>query len=408
VNLFLYILLAAPFAVVGYAYVIYPALLRALALLRSRPVPVGAPPEWPLLSISVPVHNERRQIGALIESLLAVDYPEDRRQILIISDASEDGTDDVVRSWAARGIELLRLPERSGKTAAENAAAPLLRGEIVVNTDASIRIAPGALKRLVAAFADPRVGLASGRDVSVDRTDDGTNVGEAGYVGYEMAIRALETRLDGIVGASGCFYAIRSHLHRVPLPEWLSRDFASAMIAREHGYRAVSVDDAICYVPRAPSLEREYRRKVRTMMRGMQTMHHMRHLLNPFRFGWFAWMLFSHKVCRWLVPWTGVLFTAALALLVARTAGTAWLLAGVAAASLATGAVWALQRRGTLPRPLALLAFGLAGNVAALHAALAAVRGRRNATWEPTRRSTGAVTAVSALAHSGARQHSPD
>src|SRR5690606_9975516 len=144
-------------------------------------------------------------------------------------------------------------------------------------------IRPDALKRLVEQFTDPTVGLASGRDISVSRLDDDTNLGESGYVGYEMGIRRLETRLSGIVGASGCFYAIRAHLHRVPLPTALSRDFASAMITREHGYRAVSVDDATCLVPRSGSLGREYRRKVRTMTRGMRTLWFKRHLMNPMR-----------------------------------------------------------------------------------------------------------------------------
>ena len=112
---------------------------------------------------------------------------------------------------------------QGGKTAAENAAQGHLKGEIVVNTDASVRIKPDALKPLLAVFRDPAIGVASGRDVSVARMDDTANVGESGYVGYEMWIRRLETQVDGIVGASGCFYAIRSDLHRTLVPEALSR-----------------------------------------------------------------------------------------------------------------------------------------------------------------------------------------
>src|SRR5690606_27509349 len=110
---------------------------------------------------------------------------------LVVSDASDDGTDVIVRSYADRGIELLRMPVRGGKSAAENAARPMLRGDIIVNTDASIRIDPNALKPLIGQFSDPRVGLASGRDVSVTRVDGELNVGESTYVGYEMWIRSL-------------------------------------------------------------------------------------------------------------------------------------------------------------------------------------------------------------------------
>ncbi|MGH7468361.1 MAG: glycosyltransferase [Longimicrobiales bacterium] len=383
-----YILIVSAGVLVLYAYVGYPLLLK-LALLVRRPRPIPAPPrEWPTISITVPVFDEAKQISALLQSLLAIDYPADRRQILIVSDSSTDGTDEIVREFQDRGIELLRVTERRGKTAAEQAARPLLRGEIVVNTDASIRIDPAGLKPLIMQFQDPQVGLASGRDVSVAAHDADANVGESGYVGYEMWVRGLETRLDSIVGASGCFYAIRARLHGQPLPEWLSRDFAAALITRKHGYRAVSVDDARCHVPRTHSLRREYRRKVRTITRGMATLWHMRSLMNPFHQPVFAWMLFSHKITRWLVPWA--LLAAGLGLiLVARsqvvaaytlTAGLAVLLLGMVG--------WIQSEARRLPRWLSLPAAALAGNVAALHASLRALRGQQNAIWEPTRRGT--------------------
>src|SRR5690606_20548001 len=117
----------------------------------------------------------------------------------------------------------------------------------------------------------------------------------------------LETGVWGIVGASGCFYAIRRHLHQEVVPSALSRDFAAAMVTRQHGYRAVTVNESVCYVPRVPSLKREYRRKVRTITRGMETLYFKRALLNPFSYGVFSWMLFSHKVSRWFAPWAALI-----------------------------------------------------------------------------------------------------
>src|SRR5690606_5038323 len=141
---------------------------------RARKAPADEPAGgWPRVSISVPAYNEEDQIRDLIRSLLALDYPRDRLQMLIISDASSDATDDIVREYAAEGVELLRMPERGGKTKAENAAAGHLDGDIILNTDASIRIRPDALKPLIAAFRDPEVGCASGRDVSVGADDTG-------------------------------------------------------------------------------------------------------------------------------------------------------------------------------------------------------------------------------------------
>src|SRR5437763_8405590 len=149
-----------------YSYVGYPVLLKLLGLGRGRR---RAPPlgEWPSISITIPVHNEAEVIAGTLERLLELDYPVERRQILVVSDASSDGTDVIVSGFAQRGVELLRLPERRGKSAAENAARGQLRGDIIINTDASVRIDRWALKLLVAEVADPALGVASGRGVSV-------------------------------------------------------------------------------------------------------------------------------------------------------------------------------------------------------------------------------------------------
>lgn len=381
------VVLAFLFAV--YTYAGYPLTLWLLARIRgARAVPSDPPAEWPSVSITVPAYNEAHQIAATVESLLALDYPADRKQMVIVSDASDDGTDEIVEGYADRGVQLVRQPERRGKTAAEEAVAPLLTGEIVVNTDASIRIRPDALKKIVMPFQDPEIGLASGRDVSVAVGEE-DNEGESGYVGYEMWIRDLETAVEGIVGASGSFYAIRRELHHLPLPEALSRDFAAALNTRERGFRSVSVSSAAAVVPRAKSLRYEYRRKVRTITRGMETLLYKRGLLNPLRHGLFAWMLASHKVCRWTLPWVGLAGYAALGVLTAE--GTAWAAAlfGAASVGLLLGIVgWAASGDRPLPRVLSLPAFGLMGNVAALKAGIAALRGTRNPTWEPTRRTS--------------------
>lgn len=385
------IVLALALAFGLYTYVGYPLLLKLLTLgprggRGQGTGPAEEVPDWPRVSITVPAFNEEHQIRDTLESLLALEYPEGRKQILIVSDASTDATDEIVRSYEERGVELVRQPERRGKTAAENAVAPLLEGEIVVNTDASIRIHPGSLKRLVAPFADPEVGLASGRDVSVGKEGGEANQGEAGYVGYEMWIRDLETRLAGIVGASGCCYAIRRELHGLHLPEGLSRDFAAALNTRERGFRPISVSAATCVVPRGRSLRREYPRKVRTITRGMQTLLHKRALLNPFRFGLYSWALFSHKVCRWMLPWAGLAGLLALAVL---APGASWALAllllSLAVVALGAGA-WAFGGDRALPRLLSVPAFLLMANVAVLRATIRTLKGRSDAVWNPTRR----------------------
>jgi glycosyltransferase involved in cell wall biosynthesis len=378
--------LGAGVAVVAYTYLGYPLLLILLGMLRpQRSVPAPMV-QWPTLSILLPVYNEAGVIRHTLENLLQLEYPGPPPQILVVSDASTDGTDAIVSEFVGRGVELLRLPRRSGKTAAENAASSLLRGAIIVHTDASVHVERGALKALIANFAEPMVGVASSHNVSVARIDEHANYAESWYVGYDMWVRDLETRVSGIVGAAGCLYAARASIQRAPLPEALSPDFAAALIAREQGFRTVSVREAVCFVPRIPSLSREYRRKVRTIARGWHTLRFKSALLNPFRYGAFAWILASHKICRWIIPHVGVLVLATLAW---RARGEPWALAPfglVAATGLCAGLGWAWPEGRRLPKVLAVPAYLVIGNLAALHASLRALSGESTPTWEPTRR----------------------
>ncbi|MDQ3809880.1 MAG: glycosyltransferase, partial [Chloroflexota bacterium] len=368
------LLVAAPIVLFGYAYFAYPAILKAVAALRPV-LPQGEPPrEWPFISITVPAYNEEASIRATLENLLSADYPADRRQIVVISDASTDRTHEIVAEFAGRGVELLRLPQRRGKTVAENAAAAVVRGDLVINMDASVRILPHSLKALVRAFEDPAVGVASGRDLSIGAVAVEGNQGESGYVGYEMWVRALESKLDSIVGVSGCFYGIRRELYDARFPEHLSRDFASALVAKERGFRAVSVDEAVCLVPRTSSLRSEFRRKIRTMARGLATLWYKRHLMHPFRYRGFALMLISHKLCRWLfyLALPGALV--GLVVLALHSRAAALLLAAVVIGTMlgVVGLRWPTGQR--VPPVFALPGFILASNLAGVLAWVKALR----------------------------------
>ena len=381
-----YVLVLVPAALFAYALFIYPAVLWLLSRLAPVPKAWADPPQWPTVTILVPAYNEEDSIAGTLESLLALDYPVDRREIIVMSDASTDRTDEIVQGFAARGVRLVRMPVRKGKTAAENHTLQLVTSEIVVNTDATIRIPAGSLRPLLRVFQDPTIGAASGRDVSVgDLTAEG-NAGEGGYVGYEMSVRALETRLGGIIGASGCLYAIRRRLVDTTFPEALSRDFASPLRARMLDTRTVSVDDALCLVPRTRSLQAEYRRKIRTMLRGLNTLWHMRSLMNPFRYGRFAWMLVSHKLVRWLGFLTLPLAPIGMLLLAATHP---WAAALVVLGALGLGAGVLALRSGEnrpVPKPFATAGFAVASAVAGLIAWQKFFQRTSAATWEPTRR----------------------
>jgi cellulose synthase/poly-beta-1,6-N-acetylglucosamine synthase-like glycosyltransferase len=393
-----YALIALPIALAAYAYVIYPLTLAWMPK-SPDPRPVSASNVLPLVTIVIPAYNEERQIAGAIEAALAQDYPAAHRQILVLSDASSDGTDGIVKSYAHRGVELLRMSKRMGKTAAENESASSIRGEIVVNTDSSVRLHPEAVRHLVAALSDPTVGVASTVDVSISNQES-ANQAEAGYVGYEMRVRELETLTGGIIGASGSGYAIRAELHRLPVRRDLSRDFSAALTARRHGFRAVSVREAICFVPRTGSLRVEYRRKVRTISRGMETLSFNRDLLDFTTYGSFAWKLLSHKLCRWLIPLAAVVALVGLALL-ANVHAAAGVILGVGAFVLVAAIVfsyWPDERR--LSSAAAAIAGVLTGNLAVLHAAWRFFHGHDDHVWEPTRRTVAGAPALTGASES--------
>ena len=379
-------LIAAVAAFAVYTYVGYPLILLAASALRGRRRPLPPPVEWPHITILLPARNEEAVIGGTIDNLLQLDYPADRRRIIVLSDGSTDRTDAIVAAYAGRGVDLVRMPRWAGKTAAENAVLSQLESEIIVNTDASARVERGALKALIAPFADPEVGVASSHNVSLARVEEHANYAESWYVGYDMWVRSLETRVSGIVGAAGCLYAARLATQRHVLPQALTRDFAAPLLAREQGLRAVSVPEAICFVPRIPSLRREYRRKVRTITRGIETLRFKRRLLNPLRHGAFSWILISHKICRWLIPHAALLALAALLCLTQTVVAARWALVGVAWVGVCAVVGWWWPDRWRLPKVMAVPAYFVIGNLAALQASVRALAGQRDRLWEPTRR----------------------
>lgn len=397
------VIASAPIVCALYAYVAYPLAVAAFSATRRAAYVAPTDTNWPEVTITLPVYNAASTIRAALERLLDLDYPREKLQLLVMSDASDDGTDDVVRSFADRGIELLRAATRQGKTAAENAAVAVARGQIIVNIDATVLVPASSLKPLIRAFDDPTVGVASGCDVSVGSAGKSGMGGETRYTGYEMRVRDFETRAGSIVGASGCFYGIRRVIRAASsLPPGLSWDFASTLLARRQRYRSVSVREAICVVPRGREIGPELKRKTRTMARGLRTLFYFRDLMNPFKYGGFSLMLVSHKLFRWIPYLIWPASIVALAILAAKSSVAAMLLGLITLGAVIGGAAIRTNFLRSF-KPFAGAAFVVAAVCAGFLAWVDAFRGASMATWDPTTRPSVTHAAIKERSRSKSR-----
>ena len=284
-------------SLVVYTYFGYPFVLWAFARARSRRV--LRKEIFPSVSIIIAARNEADKIRQKIDHTLALDYPGERLEILVASDASDDATDEIVKEYAARGVQLVRAPQRKGKEHVQGLAVSLAKGDILVFTDAATLLEPDALRRLVANFSDPAVGAVSTEDLIVDA--HGNPTAEGLYVKYEMWVRRLEGRFHSLVGLSGSCFASRKEL----CSDWsasLASDFMGALRAARRGYRSIADPSALGRFVALASPQDEMRRKIRTFLRGITVLMANLDLLNPFRHGRFAFQLASHKLLRFLAP----------------------------------------------------------------------------------------------------------
>ena len=297
------LLLVFSLVVLAYVYAGYPLLLRLLVRLRGAR-PIRRADVTPSLSLLISAYNEAAVIRAKIENALALDYPREALEIVVVSDASSDGTDAIVAEYRNRGVMLRRQPERRGKTAGLNRTVPQLAGELVVFSDANAIYEPDALKKLARNFADPDVGCVTGEARYLPGAARAADVGERVYWGYEMQVKRLETALGSMVGGDGAIYAIRRSLWRT-LPEDAINDFLNPLQIVAAGWRNVYEPEAVCYEETAGGVSTEYRRRVRIVSRSWRAVFQERTVLNPFVTGLFAWSVVSHKMLRWLAPLFG-------------------------------------------------------------------------------------------------------
>jgi glycosyltransferase involved in cell wall biosynthesis len=253
----------------------------------------------PRISIIITAYNEEHRIASKLDNTLELDYPADKMEIIVVSDGSTDRTDEIVGSYADKGVKLLRIPERRGKHHGQGQGVRRARNELIVLTDATTFLFPESVKKMMANFADESIGCISGMDYMKDPNSSGS--GEGLYVKYEMLLRKLESAAGSLVGVSGCFFAIRKQISEGWIDN-MSSDFYLPTFARMKGYRTVLEEQAQCYYEILGDPAREFGRKVRTVVHGLEVFFRFKNILNPFRFGMYALQMLSHKLSRWLVP----------------------------------------------------------------------------------------------------------
>ncbi|MCW8934254.1 MAG: glycosyltransferase family 2 protein [Gammaproteobacteria bacterium] len=292
-------------AAIFYAYFGYPLILVILGKLKDifSPEVHETYPEdsAPDITIIIPAHNEEQVIEAKIRNTLSLYYP-GKIQVLVVSDGSSDNTVSITNKFIDdKRLFLLELTERSGKAQALNRALKEVTGDIVIFSDASILLEEKSVWEIVQPFTDKNIGCVSGEDIIEEAGGEGL------YGLYELFLRNQESKIGSIVGASGSFYAQRTHLID-PFLEGLAPDFLSVMNTVEKGYRVISYSPARGTMTAVQSSKDEFQRKVRTLIRGMTALFKKTNLLNPFNNPLFSLFLWSHKIMRWLVPFF-LLFT---------------------------------------------------------------------------------------------------
>jgi len=365
-----------------YPYAIYPFLAAVMAKVRSRPVQSGA--ITPRVTVVISAYNEAKHIEATVLNKLEQDYPSELLDVIVASDGSTDGTDEILKQLVTRTgrVKYFRQEPRAGKTAALNSLVERAAGEIVVFSDANSMYRADTIRHLVRSFADPAVGYVTGKMVYVN--PDGSLVGDgcSAYMRLENWLRDRETRLGSIVGVDGGVDAVRKVLYRPMRADQLP-DFVLPLKVVEQGSRVVFEPTAVLTEDTLTDESAEYRMRVRVTLRAFWALRDQRVLLNFLRFGVFSWQLASHKVLRYMsfVP----LAIAAVVAPVLWNSGPLYRLVGLGEVVFCGLALLAWTRPG-IARHWALARYChyfVLLNIASAVAFVRFLRGEKQVIWQP-------------------------
>ena len=282
-----------------YVYFGYPVILFVF---QKLPKHYETSEVKPFVTILITAYNEESFIKRTINSILELNYPNDKIEIIICSDASTDRTDDIILSYNETRLKLHRMKVRSGKYSAQKEGVKYAKGDIILLADASGEFEPNALINLIKHFSNPSVGSSVGRKI-IKETGSSVAKGDGLYWRYESKLRHLET-LNGSswVGCEGGITAVRKNLLSFDYKSWIAQDYALCCRIYEQGYRNIYEPNAIVYEAPSTNFLSEFKRKIRVIVRGIQAFLNFGKLLNPFNHAMFSFQNISHRLLRWLVP----------------------------------------------------------------------------------------------------------
>jgi len=303
---FLIILSIGSLGILVYIYFGYPLLLSLLSvLIPARKV--EKKPIRPSVSLMISCFNEEDVLREKLENSLSLTYPHDKLEICVVSDASSDRTDEIAKEYSEKGVRLIRVEGRVGKTACLNVAVPQTKGKIVVFSDANAMYATDAISHLVENFSDDQVGYVVGEAQYSDASKTSAAKSEDSYWQYEILIKTLESRLHSMVGGDGAIYAIRRELYE-ELEITDINDFVNPLQIIAKGYRGIYEPKAICYEDTSGSFAKEFGRKVRIVNRSFNGLLRVKSVMNPFKTGIYSFQIISHKLLRWFASYFLLVF----------------------------------------------------------------------------------------------------
>ncbi len=314
---FLFIIFYAYF---GYGILLF-VLIKTLRLLGLRKKYAGNEDYEPEVTLFVAAYNEKDYVNAKIKNSLELDYPIEKIKQVWVTDGSDDGTQEVLRKYADKGVEVYHEDDRGGKIGAMNRGMAFVKTPIVIFSDANTMLGKESIRRIVNLFRNPKVGCVSGEKRIYQKEMDSAAGTEGIYWKYESILKKWDAELYSVVGAAGELFAIRTELFQKVEKDTLLDDFIISLRVAEKGYTIQYDPEAYAIETASADVKEELKRKIRISAGGIQSIIRLKELLNPFKYGILTFQYISHRVLRWTLAPLGLLLILVFNLIIVLNCG---------------------------------------------------------------------------------------